>query len=119
MPLHAKRLTSQFSAHGIFPDRIELRGRTKDLSAHLEHYNQIDIALDTYPYHGTTTTCESLWMGRTGRNIGRPHACFARGCKLVDDAGLPELIAQSPEEYVSIASALAPTHLVSTRCEPT
>ena len=58
-----KRLTARFAEHGIPEERIEMLGRTANGRQHLELYHRIDVALDTYPYHGTTTTCEALWMG--------------------------------------------------------
>ncbi len=52
-----------FAARGITEDRVTLLERIPDLAGHLALYNEIDIALDTAPYNGTTTTCEALWMG--------------------------------------------------------
>jgi predicted O-linked N-acetylglucosamine transferase (SPINDLY family) len=102
-----QRLTDQFAELGIPGDRIEMRGRIAASRGHLELYRQVDVALDTYPYHGTTTTCEALWMGVPVVSLaGRTHVSRV-GVSLLTHAGLPELIAQSPAEYVSIASELA------------
>ena len=71
---------NRFSERGIEPERITLLGRTPERTRHLEHYHQIDIALDPFPYNGTTTTCEALWMGvpvvalRGDRHSGRVGA---------------------------------------------
>src|SRR5262249_28284052 len=51
-----------FAAAGVEPERVELFGVMVAPSDHLDLYNRIDVALDTFPYHGTTTTCEALWM---------------------------------------------------------
>ena len=56
-------LLDLFAASGITPDRLDLLAKTPTMDAHLQLYQQIDIALDTYPYHGTATTCQALWMG--------------------------------------------------------
>lgn len=50
-------------AHGISSDRVDLLPLTSGNSEHLATYNQMDISLDPWPYAGTTTTCESLYMG--------------------------------------------------------
>ncbi len=74
---------------------------------HLASYGRVDIALDPFPYNGTTTTCEALWMGvpvvalRGDRHAGRV------GASLLTQLGLNDLIAGSVEEYVEIAAALA------------
>jgi len=57
-----RRVRQKMSEAGCAPDRLELLGWVAS-AAHLAQYGQVDIALDTYPYHGTTTTCEALWMG--------------------------------------------------------
>ncbi|MGD0390044.1 MAG: tetratricopeptide repeat protein [Tepidisphaeraceae bacterium] len=102
-----RRLTDQFAEFGIPSDRIEIRGTIADLHAHLELYGQVDVALDTYPYHGTTTTCEALWMGVPVVSLaGRTHVSRV-GVSLLSNAGLPELVAKTPEDYVAIASELA------------
>jgi len=102
-----QRIRERFSAAGIDPARLELKGRVFPAAAHLQTYNQIDIALDTFPYNGSTTTCEALWMGVPVITLaGATHAARV-GVSLLSAVGLPELIASSAEEYVDIAASLA------------
>jgi predicted O-linked N-acetylglucosamine transferase (SPINDLY family) len=102
-----QRLLDQFGQRGIQQDRLELLGMIPDLREHLAFYNRIDVALDTYPYHGTTTTCEALWMGvPTVVLAGQSHMSRV-GVSLLTHAGLPEFIAATPQDYLSIASGLA------------
>jgi predicted O-linked N-acetylglucosamine transferase (SPINDLY family) len=87
--------------------RIELLGRAADLADHLRLYSSIDVALDTFPYNGTTTTCEALWMGTPVVTLyGDRHAARVSS-SLLTAAGHPELIAHSEDEYVRIAAELA------------
>jgi predicted O-linked N-acetylglucosamine transferase (SPINDLY family) len=112
-----RRLIAQFAEWGISSDRIEMRGRTADSREHLQLYSLVDVALDTYPYHGTTTTCEALWMGAPVVTLaGRTHVSRV-GASLLSTIGLSELIAQTPERYVQIAAALVenPSRLAELR----
>ena len=54
---------NRFAEQGIGAERLLLLGHAASTESHLDSYNQIDIALDTFPYNGTTTTFEALWMG--------------------------------------------------------
>jgi predicted O-linked N-acetylglucosamine transferase (SPINDLY family) len=74
---------------------------------YLELYAQVDIALDTFPYAGMTTTCDSLWMGVPTVTLAGPSSVSRTGQSLLNAAGLPELVAQSGEQYVGIAASLA------------
>ncbi|MCX7934238.1 MAG: tetratricopeptide repeat protein [Planctomycetota bacterium] len=95
------------AAHGIAPERIMLRSALLDIRDHLAAYSEIDIALDTYPYHGTTTTCEALWMGVPVITLaGNVHASRV-GVSLLHAAGLENLIADTPYKYIELATALA------------
>jgi protein O-GlcNAc transferase len=99
--------TSRFLIRGIAPERIELRARMPSFREHLDLYNRVDIGLDTYPYNGTTTTCEALWMGVPVVTLaGNTHASRV-GTSLLSNIGLPELVAKTTEEYISIAVTLA------------
>ena len=102
-----RHLSDLFSAFGIQADRLEFRRAISSYSDHLRQYDHVDIALDTYPYHGTTTTCEALWMGvPVVTRVGDRHQCRV-GSSLLNNVGLPQLAAHSHQEYVRIAVGLA------------
>ena len=98
---------ARLGERGVAAERIELVAWLPGAAAHLALYHRVDIALDPFPYNGTTTTCEALWMGvpvvtlRGDRHAGRV------GASLLSQIGLTDLIANSVEEYVEIALALA------------
>lgn len=102
-----RRLIAEFTQRGLDPQRLELRNSKKDGAGHLSEYEAIDISLDTLPWSGHATTCESLWMGvpmitqRGTRHAGRMSA------SILTAIGAPELIAETPEQFVEIATALA------------
>ena len=96
-----------FAERGIDPDRVELTGRTATPAEHLAMYARVDVALDTFPYNGTTTTCEALWMGVPVVTLeGRTHAGRV-GVSLLHAVGLGELVAPTVERHVAIARNLA------------
>ncbi|HMD54934.1 MAG TPA: hypothetical protein VKJ65_10330, partial [Phycisphaerae bacterium] len=70
-------------------------------------YNQIDIGLDTFPCGGGITTCDSLFMGVPVVSLSGRTAVGRGGRSILSNVGLPELIAQTPEEYKKIAVELA------------
>lgn len=101
---------NQFSLHGIKRDRIKLLSAEPDTKRHLEKYSEMDIALDTFPYNGTTTTCEALWMGVPVVTIcGNRHAGRV-GASILHRVGLNALIANDIDAYVDIAISLANDH---------
>ena len=106
-PYVADHFRALFTAEGIEPERVEILGWRDDVTHHLAAYGMVDIALDPFPYNGTTTTCEALWMGVPVVTLaGRRHAGRV-GASLLTHLGLPELIATSRADYVQRAAALA------------
>ena len=101
-----EELLALFEAEGIDPERVEIRSRIPSKQKHLALYGKVDVALDPFPYNGTTTTCEALWMGvpvvtlRGDRHSGRV------GASLLERVGLSDLVADDPEGYVEIAANL-------------
>jgi len=97
----------RFRDVGIAAERIDLLGRQPLIGDHLAMYGKVDIALDPFPYNGTTTTCEALYMGvpmvalRGDRHVGRVTAA------LLHHVGLDELVADDVDDYVAKAVALA------------
>jgi len=89
---------------GVHLDSVELRGFSRN---YLDQYNEIDIALDTFPYTGGATTCEALYMGVPVITLcGNRHGARF-GYSLLKNAGLSELIAMNEQEYVNKALLLA------------
>ncbi|MFN5663414.1 MAG: tetratricopeptide repeat protein [Planctomyces sp.] len=92
---------------GIDPARVELLPPTATTREHLASYALIDIALDTFPYNGTTTTCEALFMGvPVVALLGDRHAARV-SASLLSAANQQDLVAESPERFVEIAVSLA------------
>jgi len=101
------RIVRQFGQQGIDAGRLQLLGRMASTAQHLALYKRIDIALDTFPYNGTTTTCEALWMGVPVITLcGNRHAARV-GASILTRIGLPELIAENPDAFVYAGTALA------------
>lgn len=112
-------LLTRAGSAGIPAQRLELLAIVPDMQEHLRTYNRVDIALDTTPYNGTTTTCEALWMGCPVITLrGERHSARV-GASLLSACGLGELIANSAGDYVRLATALAAdrAQLVRTRSE--
>jgi predicted O-linked N-acetylglucosamine transferase (SPINDLY family) len=101
-----------FERNGITKDRVVLDGRKRH-AQYLARFNEADIALDTFPYSGQTTTCDASWMGvPTVTLAGRTHVSRG-GVSLLTSVGLRECIADTPQAYVDTAVRLAtdPGHL--------
>ena len=93
-----------FDAHGVAPERVEfiaVRG------THMPHYNRIDIALDTFPQTGGTTTCEALWMGVPTISLVGPCFFERLSNSNLTNAGLGDLCVTALDEYETAAAALA------------
>ncbi len=102
-----QELVNRFAAHGIDANRLELRGFTATTSSHLAAYADVDVALDPFPYNGTTTTCEAMWMGvPVVALIGKWHSGRV-GFDLLTRVGLSELAAPDLATYVATAVDLA------------
>jgi protein O-GlcNAc transferase len=106
-PETAARIRGSFAKHGVSEDRLLLDGRELSVPAHLALYHQVDVALDTFPYNGTTTTCEALWMGVPVITLaGETHVARV-GASLLTHVGAASWIAATPEQYVQKARELA------------
>jgi protein O-GlcNAc transferase len=102
-----ERYYSLFSRYGVARERVDLVGERMSKNAHLSFYGRVDIALDPFPYNGTTTTCEALWMGVPVITLaGRTHAGRV-GVSLLSRVGLEKYIAGNGAEYLDIAESLA------------
>ena len=112
-----QRYLPRFYAAGIPAERVEFLERTATTEGHLAVYQRVDLSLDTFPYHGTTTTCEALWMGVPVVTLmGDRHVARVSG-SLLTAIGRPEWIADTADDYVRIAAELAanPTELAAVR----
>ncbi|MHB1559227.1 MAG: O-linked N-acetylglucosamine transferase, SPINDLY family protein [Isosphaeraceae bacterium] len=112
------RLIGLFVGRGIDPTRLELEGwspRRESLAA----YARVDLALDTFPYGGNTTTCEALWMGVPVVTFPGPTFASRHGLSHLSNTGLTDSLARDLADYVNLAVAMAadPDHLAALRAE--
>ncbi|MBL0210975.1 MAG: tetratricopeptide repeat protein [Holophagaceae bacterium] len=103
----AKRLVVQrLLDAGLPEERLMLSSWVEGDREHLSLYGQIDIALDPFPYNGTTTTCEAMWMGVPVITLEGDRHSARVGSSLLNQVGLRECIAASESEYVERAVLL-------------
>jgi protein O-GlcNAc transferase len=106
-PVLAANVRERLGRCAIDPSSVELIGYVPTAESHLAAYAGIDIGLDTYPYCGTTTTCEALSMGVPVVSLaGKSHAARV-GLSLLSAVGHPEWCAESEDEYIHKAASLA------------
>jgi predicted O-linked N-acetylglucosamine transferase (SPINDLY family) len=112
MILHApegaprQRVIELLQTNGIDPQRMQFVG-IQPFEEYLKTYQQIDIALDPFPYNGGTTSCDALWMGVPVVSCIGILAVGRAGLSILSNIGLPKLVAGSVDEYVRIAVELA------------
>ncbi|MBF0332223.1 MAG: tetratricopeptide repeat protein [Alphaproteobacteria bacterium] len=102
-----ERFRKLITSGGAHPDQVVLKPYVHEVGGHFRVYDAVDIALDPFPYNGTTTTCEALWMGvpvvtlQGEQHAGRVGASLLAGC------GLGDTVATTLDDYVGIAVRLA------------
>ena len=99
--------TRHLAEAGFQDGQVQRLPAAPSIAAHLGAYGGIDVALDPFPYNGTTTTCEALWMGVPVITLAGDRHAGRVGASLLTAVGRPEWIANSPAEYVRLAAGLA------------
>jgi predicted O-linked N-acetylglucosamine transferase (SPINDLY family) len=102
-----QRVRAEFEAQGVAPGRLQLLGPDESVAAHFSRYHQVDIALDTFPYCGTTTSCDALWMGVPLITLAGDSHVSRVGVSQLSNLGLQDYIASSPDDYIAIAGRAA------------
>lgn len=90
---------------GVSPDRIEFVQRMKR-DRYLQTYDRIDIVLDTFPSNGHTTNLDSTWMGVPFVTLRGQTGVARGGVSILSNLGLTEFIAETPDQYLAIATTL-------------
>jgi protein O-GlcNAc transferase len=105
-----QRCRERFERAGVAGDRLDIRGWINEGGDHLALYNEIDIALDPFPYNGTTTTLEALWMGVPVIALAGARHSGRVGFSILMRVGLADLVAPTIDDYVERAATLASDH---------
>lgn len=114
-----KAMMAAFIKEGVEGSQILLEPEIPREHYSLAVYDEVDIALDTFPYNGTTTTFDALWMGVPVVSL-RGHRHAARvGASILTHLGRPEWIADDAREYIEVAKRLASDRSALADCRAT
>lgn len=102
-----RKMASSFQALGVDPDRVHMPSRLDTNDAHLDAYRGIDIALDTFPFNGATTSFQALSMGVPVVTLLGNTFVSRMTASLLAPLDLSDLVAKDQEAYVEIARGLA------------
>lgn len=95
-------LQSDFQSLGVAPSRLTILPRLP-LEDYLRQYDQVDIALDTFPYGGGTTSFEALWMGVPVLTLAGDRSASRSAASILGNLGLDGWIATTADDYVRLA----------------
>ena len=95
-----------FNQNGITPERVEFIDR-QTWDPYIRTFHRIDIGLDTFPYNGGITSCDTLWMGVPVITLSGQTPVGRGGRSILSNIGLADLVAYSAEEYLNLATKLA------------
>jgi len=101
------RLTRAFAEESIAADRLILAGNTAQMQDHLACYSGMDIALDSFPFTGATTTADTTWMGVPVVSLAGKTFASRMSATMLTAAGCADQVVHSPEAFVAKAVALA------------
>ncbi len=104
--LVAAQCIARFARHGIGVERLRLEGESPRAD-YLAAYNEVDIALDPFPFPGGTTSVEGLWMGVPVLTLRGDRFISHQGETILRSVGLPQWIASDEDDYVAKAAAFA------------
>lgn len=104
-PGNRKFVEALFQDHGIDAERLRLLGRAKHYEF-LQTYDEIDIALDTFPYNGGTTTTEAIWQGLPVITFWGDRWVSRTSSSLLRAAHLGRFVNDNVDEYVALAVGL-------------
>jgi predicted O-linked N-acetylglucosamine transferase (SPINDLY family) len=101
-----QRVLDLFQDAGVAADRVTFVAQ-QPRPQYLELFHAIDIGLDSFPYNGHTTSLDSFWMGVPVVTLAGRTAVGRAGVCLLENLGLPEWIAATPEQFVASAVEMA------------
>ncbi|MDR0234053.1 MAG: tetratricopeptide repeat protein [Zoogloeaceae bacterium] len=101
--------SDKFGRYGVKPEQLDFRGYVVR-QQYYENYNEVDLGLDPFPFNGGTTGYDSIWMGVPFVTLPGEHLSARMGKTILENVGLHELVAESADDYVNIAVALANDH---------
>lgn len=101
-----RRWRELLAERGVSADRIEFR-EAVPYARRLDVYNEIDLALDPFPFSGCTTTCEALWMGVPVITLPGETYASRQSLSILSAVGADEFVARDRADYVARAQSLA------------
>ena len=104
-----KRLKELFKKNNVL-ESIQFIGRQEDLKNHLITYNDIDIALDTFPYNGVTTSFEAIWMGVPVITMAGYNFNSRCGESINKNLNMERMVARDEDDYVDKVVNLSNNH---------
>ncbi len=105
-PETSNRFLQLFTQYGIGAGCVEFRGRSPT-NEYLATYEEVDVALDPFPFSGGITTCDILWMGVPVVTCPGPTVASRHGLSYLSAIGETETVARDWDQYVDLAVALA------------
>lgn len=116
-PSVREQTLQRFVSQDIAPQRLLLNGTQGTMADHLAEYQKIDIALDTFPYPGVTTSFDALWMGVPVLSLQGDRFMSLSAKTIAYHAGLPDWIATDQNDYLAKAVAFTSdlSHLADLR----